>query len=234
MLQIFKIEYSLNSVEQGEMLYKQFAETRLTEHSKSLFDTLTKEIKKETVSSSDKRMHIEKENVKLLRYIDIARTRNFDVQELSPYELSKQPRYVTKEKASDGKSQLPRAIEEHLKEATIKEVPINEVRSCILFDFMAYARRVPVKTDHIQCLGDFVEHIWNTFTRLSDNSIRIDIVLDLYIDSITKGNERLRRKKSVQPIITTIYMKDQTLPVTMESLWATSTNKEQLQLFFIK
>ena len=234
MLQIFKIKYLLNSVEQGEMLYKQFAETRLIEHSKSLFDTVTKETKKETVTSSDKRVHIEKENVKALKYIDTARTRNFDVQELLTYELSKQPRYLTKEKASDGKSQLPRAIEEHLKEATIKEVPINKVRSCILFDFMAYTRRVSVKTDHVQCLGDFAEHIWNTFTRLSDNSKRIDIVLDLYIDSITKGNERVRRKKSVQPIITTIYIKDQTLPVTMESLWATSTNKEQLQLFFIK
>ena len=111
MLQIFKIEYLLNSVEQGEMLYKQFAETRLIEHSKSLFDTVTKETKKETVSSSDKRVHIEKENVKALKYIDTARTRNFDVQELLTYELSKQPRYLTKEKASDGKSQLPRAIE---------------------------------------------------------------------------------------------------------------------------
>ena len=59
-LQNFKIEYLLNSVEQGETLYKQFVETRLIEHSKSLFDTLTKRNKKEPVSSSDKPVDTEK------------------------------------------------------------------------------------------------------------------------------------------------------------------------------
>ena len=87
----FEIEYLLNSVEQGETLYKQFVETRLIEHSKSLFDTLTKRNKKESVSSSDKPVDIEKENVKALKYFDIARTRNFNVEELLTYELSKQP-----------------------------------------------------------------------------------------------------------------------------------------------
>ena len=87
----FEIEYLLNSVEHGETLYKQFVETRLIEHSKSLFDTLTKRNKKEPVSSSDKPVDIEKENVKALKYFDIARTRNFNVQELLTYELSKQP-----------------------------------------------------------------------------------------------------------------------------------------------
>ena len=76
--------------------------------------------------------------------------------------------------------------------------------------------------------------IWNTFTRLPDNSKWIDIVFDLHIDSSTKGNEKVRHKKSVQPVITTIYNKKQKLPVTMESFWASSTNKEQLQPFFIK
>ena len=91
-------------------MYKKFVETRLIEHSKSLFDTLTKRNKKEPVSSSDKPMDIEKEKVKAPKYIDIARTRDvekcwkmFDVEKLLTYELSKQPRYLTKEKTSDGK-----------------------------------------------------------------------------------------------------------------------------------
>ena len=78
MFENFKIEYLLNSVEQGETLYKQFVETRLIEHSKSLFDTLTKRNKKEPVSSSDKPMDIEKEKVKAPKYIDIARTRDVE------------------------------------------------------------------------------------------------------------------------------------------------------------
>ena len=100
MLQNFKIEYLLNSVEQGETLYKQFVETRLIEHSKSLFYTLTKRNKKEPVSSIDKSVDIEKENVKALKCIDIARKRDFDIDELLTYELSKQSRYLTKEKSS--------------------------------------------------------------------------------------------------------------------------------------
>ena len=90
-------------------------------------------------------MDIEKENVKALKYIDIVRTRNFDVEELLTSELSKEPRYLTKEKASAGTSQLAGAIKEHLGEPTIKEVPINEFRSCVLFNFMAYEGRCQSK-----------------------------------------------------------------------------------------
>ena len=39
------------------------------------------------------------------------------------------------------------------------------------------------------CRAHFAEHIWNASTRLSDNSKRIDIVFNLYIDSSIKGNE---------------------------------------------
>ena len=46
MLENFKIKYLLNSVEQGETLYKQFVETRPIEHSKFLFDIITRREKK--------------------------------------------------------------------------------------------------------------------------------------------------------------------------------------------
>ena len=144
-------------------------------------------------------MDIEKENVKALKYIDIARTRNFDAEELLTYELSKEPRYLTKEKASAGTIQLAGAIKEHLGEPTIKEVPINEVRSCVLFNFMAYARKVPVKTDHEQCFGYFAEHIWNTFTRLSENSKKIDIVFDLYVKEMKEYVIRNLYSQLLQP-----------------------------------
>ena len=76
---------------------------------------------------------------------------------------------------------------------------------------MAYAGKVPVKTDHVQCFGYFAEHIWYTFTRRF----------------VYKGNEIVCLKKSEQPIITTIYDKDQKLSVTMESFWVSSRNKER-------
>ena len=68
---------------------KHFVEKRLIEHSKCLFDTLTKGNKKEPASSRDVPVDIEIECIKkeALKYIDIARTRDFDVEELLTYEL---------------------------------------------------------------------------------------------------------------------------------------------------
>lgn len=49
---------------------------------------------------------------------------------------------------------------------------------------MAYARKAPVKTDQGKCCGDFAEHVWNSFSKLSAETERVD----LYIDSIAKEN----------------------------------------------
>ena len=137
---------------------------------------------------------MEKDNARALKCIDIAKTRDYDFEELLKYELSNHLRCLTTEKASDFKSRLERAIADHLEEPTIKEVPVNESKAGILFEFLAYARKVPVKTDKVKSWGDFAEHIWNYFSKLSINSQRVDIFY-VHIDSSTKGNlyNRLRQ-----------------------------------------
>ena len=67
---------SLKNVRGGETLYKQFVEKRLIEHSKALSDTLTKRNKKDPTGLSGKPIDIEKDNVKALKYINIAKRRN--------------------------------------------------------------------------------------------------------------------------------------------------------------
>ena len=67
---------SLKNVREGETLYKQFVEKWLIEHSKALFDTLTKRNKKDPTGLSGKPIDVEKDNVKALKYINIAKTRN--------------------------------------------------------------------------------------------------------------------------------------------------------------
>ena len=96
---------------------------------------------------------------------------------------------------------------------------------------MVYARKVPVKTDHAKCFGDFTDYIWNTFTRLSDNSKRIDIFFDLCIYSSTKGNERVRRKQSVQPLLQPFTTKTKNFLLQWKVLGLTLQTKNNYSCF---
>ena len=100
----------------------------------------------------------------------------------------------------------------------------------IFFDFMAYARKVD--TDKLKTYGDFVTVLWKTISFLPKDAQRIDIAFDLYLDNSIKYWERTRCQKAT--VINIIIEKDnQPLPATMESFWASSLNKENLQMFFI-
>ena len=100
----------------------------------------------------------------------------------------------------------------------------------IFFDFMAYARKVGI--DKLKTFGDFVAVWWKTISFLSKDAQCIDIVSDLYLENSIKYGERVRRQKAAA--IDVIIKKDnQLLPATMESFWASSLNKENLQMFFI-
>ena len=61
--------------------------------------------------------------------------------------------------------------------------------------------------------------------------IAIELIYDLYLEKSTKQSERGRRKKSTD-ISVSIQYADQPLPVSMDSCWASSSNKEQLQQSF--
>ncbi len=75
--------------------------------------------------------------------------------------------------------------------------------------------------------------MWNTFSYLSKECNRIDIIFDLYLQQSIKQLERDRRSNH-KAINTFINRNDQPLPVDMDSFWASPDNKVRLQQFFIK
>ena len=74
-------------------------------------------------------------------------------------------------------------------------VPTDRKQSMIVFDFMGYCRKVPIKRHELKTYANLANHLSTTFTFLSKNHSRIDIVFDLYFDPSIKEKERLRRSK---------------------------------------
>ena len=104
--------------------------------------------------------------------------------------------------------------------------------SMIIFDFMAFCRKVPIKKLKLSTFEELFQNLWSTFSCLSSKSDRLDIVFDIYLENSVKQQERDRRGKSkaTEAIITNVK---QALPVDIEAFWCSSNNKMLLQQRFI-
>ena len=102
-----------------------------------------------------------------------------------------------------------------------------------IFDFMGFARQVPVRKSKLQKCYDLWNHLWPSFHRLPEDYEHTDIVFDLHDQKSIKGNEQNYRGKQAG-ILTEVSYDDQTLPVEMDELWLLSKNKVSFQQFFIK
>ena len=89
---------------------------------------------------------VAKETLSFLRTIDVARLREYDLQTLLQYELTSCSFYMT----NDGnlrkstKADLAKELKQSLEKIPIDVAP-SDMDSVIIFDFMAFSRRVPVK-----------------------------------------------------------------------------------------
>ena len=178
---------------------------------------------------------LHKETVQFLRSIDYGRLRGFDMKSLMGYEISPTSFYLTKDgfmRKAD-KAQLATELKQMLGENPPANLPSTIQKRVVIIDFMAYVRKVPIKTLRLNSYHDLFSNLWDTFTSLGHSCDRIDIVFDVYRDHSIKESER-RRRAAVEGIETLITTTDQTLPVDMERFWALPTNKTSLQQHFIK
>ena len=183
---------------------------------------------------SNKKIDIKKETISAIRNIDYARLRKYSIHKLLHYELKSTSFFLTKDRflRKSTKSDLTREIEKNLIKTSPPDVPQDDEPSMIVIDFMAYARKVPVKKLKLKTYGDFVKKLWNTFSYLSRYCNRIDIIFDLYLQHSIKQFERDRRGKH-DAINTTISQVDQPLPVDMDRFWSSAENKVRFQHFFL-
>ena len=229
-------EYLLHIHERGETAYQTFVMEKLSEKSKTLVDHIHKMFPKNQKEKSATESAL-KETSDTLRWIEIAHSRGFTTETLLRYELTSTSYYLT----SDGllekpeKAQLSRELESKFlkKDEVLLNHPAPQEKTAVIIDFIAYARKVYSKVLKCKTFGDYFNNLWKRFQKLSEDSLRIDIVFDLYEDKSLKHWERLRREK-VDPIDIIPNNPNAPLPVNMDTFWASSQNKMLFQELFIE
>ncbi|KAG1670900.1 hypothetical protein GQR58_016621 [Nymphon striatum] len=98
---------------------------------------------------------------------------------------------------------------------------------------MAYARKVAVKKLKLKTFGDMAAQLWKTFSAMASTCKRIDVVFDVYEAGSIIDFERLRRS-TVDPIEVSINRSDTPLPIDLDRLWASISNKSKFEAFFIR
>ena len=140
-------DFLMNCISLGKAARNECYESRLTEKNIQLLETIPKTKKIIKKKSEKKEYDLTKETVKLLRHIDYARLRDFDLKILMGYEISptcfrlKKGGLIRKPNKSKLITELKSMITKHI---PTHLPPTNHHRNVII-DFMAYARKVPIK-----------------------------------------------------------------------------------------
>lgn len=223
----------LNCIQIGEKLHNQFRKERFEEKSLGILEPI-KKLQKLASALKSKEVNVDKETAHALRLIDIARCRGYDIKHLLSYELTCTSLFLTRNGflSKSDKSQLVHLLESKLQTAPLTELP-QSLRKATVVDFMAFARKIPIKSMKIKTYGEFAEIIWKSICQACHNSERIDIILDIYKESSVKGFERSRRSKK-QPIEYGVPKDTTPLPVDIDAYWASTKNKELLQFYFFE
>ena len=153
--------------------------------------------------------------MQFLRFIDIARERGYNIAELLSYELCPVSFYLTKDGflKKPTKSLLNRELRSNLTALTLI---IQEFNMAVI-EFMAFARKVPIKILNVETYTDFAARLLKTFLSISNKASRVDILFDLYLPESPKGFERNRRSGN-----------DVMDVVDMKKFWDSCLNKKKV------
>ena len=150
---------------------------------------------------------------------DYARLRDYRIAKLLKYEITSTSFYFNKDDfpCKHKRSSLLLNSKKSFKKECLSEVLMSKA------DFMAYARKVPVKKAKLKTYRYMTKHMWNAFTKLANDYARIDIIFHLYITYSIKETERTRRN-AVKGISTNIFGSEQQLPINTKK-WTVTENK---------
>ena len=103
----------------------------------------------------------------LLRSVDVARARAYDVKTLLSYEIASTSFILTKDgylRPASNNSDLQK--ETRISQVSFKQLKIN-CRFAVLFDFMAYARKLGsrVTNANLKTFGGFVNNLWQSLRK---------------------------------------------------------------------
>ena len=166
--------------------------------------------------------------------INYSRLHNLDIADLLKHEIVSTSFYLTKdgELRKSLKSELARELKNLLEKPCPVEIPDSDLKSVVVIDFMAYARKISTKKMMLATYEDFFKALWRTFSSLSKGCSGIDIVSNVYLRHSIKQGERNRRSKP-DPTETNITSVKQQLPVEMDRFWSSSKTKMKFQQSFV-
>ena len=133
--------------------------------STKLFDTVPKSRSSFKKGKPWKAPAVKEETVNILRTVDYSRLRGFGAVYLLTHEMVATSYYLT----SDGKlkkwskSEFAIKLKNLLEEPCPTNVPETSLKTAIAIDFMAYARKVPIKKMNLVCYEDLFCALAKTF-----------------------------------------------------------------------
>ena len=104
----------------------------------------------------------------------------------------------------------------------------NDSKEVTVINFMAYWRKIPLKTLQLKLFQESAKHLLDIFLSISWHSQRVDIIFDVYEEDNIKAFERNRRISGTRPIEIEIIQDSTSIPVDMSSFWGSSSNKKTI------
>ena len=103
----------------------------------------------------------------------------------------------------------------------------NSTNTTIITDFMSVIRKVPL--NKFSGIGDALKCMWIMVIKVAGAN-QIDVVFDSYIENSIKESTRASRSNDVEPTECVNLLLELPSPVEPKRFWASSKNKEELQI----
>ena len=134
-------------------------------NSAKLFDTIPKRRPPCKKGKLWKAPDIKEETLNFLRTVDYARLQDFDVEYVLTHETVATSYYLTKDEElqKSPKSEFARELKNLLEEPCPTNVPETSLKTATVIDYMAYARKVPIKKMNLVCYEDLFGTLWKMF-----------------------------------------------------------------------
>ena len=232
-----EIRDDLNFKTKSSDLYDKFRRDRLVKKEKSLFDPIHRNNLKtfKSMKPQKEKQQVGEQGSKRLakaqKILDIARVRNYDMEELLSHDLIEKS-YLFDENglmSKPNKSELCKRLEDDHLDKKRDYLPPDEwkkVKTASIVDVMCFL--LQMNTSTLKTFGDLCAQFLQMAYGLSKDSSRIDFVFDTYVEGSVKDSEQQRRLRC-SPIDLNVICEETPLPVSMESFWASSANKSKLQ-----
>ena len=161
-----EFEFSMKSLDQGWELYNEYVDTRLIAKSVGMLETISRN--KLYASGKDliKPIDVNKEVNRAMKYIEYAKFRGYELSYLLKFEISSYPLFLIDPKNGSLKDSSKSNLSKELL-SLIPGIVKTPSADCILFDFMAHARKVQVSKINenggsLINFGDLLMHLYRS------------------------------------------------------------------------